>query len=646
MKLNRMRVNHFKCVLDSEWFGLGDLTCLVGKNESGKTALLEALEKLNSVQPARANFDVTEHYPRLHLSEYEESEEVATPIETEWELSDEESNHINALVGIDFLDKPTVGLTKDYDNNREWTADIDYGKVVTFFLDSSGLDDAERQALGDPKTISQLSSALAAITEKTPNQEALSQTIKQLFGTENLRGTIDTYLDGRLPRFLYYSNYDRLPGQVSLNQLVTDRASKTLDRNPGNKVFIALLSMVGTTPEAIGGIAQFEPLIAKLEAVQNRLTKQIFKYWTQNKHLEVNFRFDEGATGDPSPFNAGKIFRTRIKNNRHGVTIRLDERSAGFIWFFSFLVWFSEVTREYGDNLVVLLDEPGLSLHARAQADLLRFIKEELLSKYQVIYTTHSPFMIDSGDLLSCRTVEDASGKNDEVLGTKVGDDVLSTDLDTLFPLQAALGYDITQTLFVGENCLLVEGPSDLLYLQWFSSELQRRKRVFLDKRWTITPCGGITKISGFMSLFGGSRLHVAVLTDYAQGDKKKVRDLRESKLLRDGHVLTADMFAGGATEAEVEDIIGREMYVALVNASYGLKGEKALSAIRPGDAPERVVVEVGAYFKILEATDPEYDHFEPARYLVESGADGLPGLAAALDRFEALFQATNALMS
>jgi hypothetical protein len=456
---------------------------------------------------------------------------------------------------------------------------------------------------------------------------------------------VEAYLDECLPKFLYYSNYDRLPGQVSLNQLADDRANNNLEREPGNKVFIALLSMVGTTPEAIGSITQFEPLVAKLEGVQNRLTARIFKYWTQNKHLEVNFRFDEGAAGDPPPFNAGRVFRTRIKNNRHGMTIRLDERSAGFIWFFSFLVWFSEVTRQYGDNLVVLLDEPGLSLHARAQADLLRFIKEELLAKYQVMYSTHSPFMIDSGELLSCRTVEDATGANDEVLGTKVGDDVLSTDVDTLFPLQAALGYDITQTLFVGEHCLLVEGPSDLLYLQWFSNRLQEQKRTFLDHRWTVTPCGGITKVAGFMSLFGGSRLHVAVLTDFAHGDKKKVRDLRESDLLQDGHVLTADMFAGGAEEADTEDIIGREMYLAVVNATYDLKGKKALPAERPTESPERVTAEVQAHFMSLGATDPEYDHFAPAHYLMSSVTSDLPGLADACDRFEKLFQAINALM-
>jgi predicted ATPase len=645
MKLKWMRVRHFKCVLDSGWFTLGDLTCLVGKNESGKTALLEALEKLNSVQPARANFDVTEHYPRLHLSEYEESGKIATPIETEWELSDEELTYINGLIGTDILSSATVTLTKNYGNMREWTAGIDYPKATAHLLENSGLSDVERQVLGEPKTTTQLAEAIAAIPERTPKQEALIQTLQQRFGTGNLRTAIDVYLDGRLPKFLYYSNYDRLPGQVSLIQLAEDKANNNLEREPGNKVFIALLSMVGTTPEAIGGITQFEPLVAKLEGVQNRLTARIFKYWTQNKHLEVHFRFDEGAAGDPAPFNTGKVFRTRIKNNRHGMTIRLDERSAGFIWFFSFLVWFSEVTREHGDNLVVLLDEPGLSLHARAQADLLRFIKEELLSKYQVIYTTHSPFMIDSGDLLSCRTVEDATGNDDEVLGTKVGDDVLSTDVDTLFPLQAALGYDITQTLFVGEHCLLVEGPSDLLYLQWFSSELQQRKRTFLDHRWTITPCGGITKVGGFMSLFGGNRLHVAVVTDYGQGDKRKVKDLRESKLLQEGHVLTADMFVEGSSEADVEDIIGREMYIALVNATYDLKAKKALSVVRPDGASERVTVEVETYFKTLGASDPEYDHFEPARHLGSSRADALPGLDGALDRFEALFQAVNALL-
>lgn len=128
---------------------------------------------------------------------------------------------------------------------------------------------------------------------------------------------------------------------------------------------------------------------------------------------------------------------------------------------------------------------PGLSLHGKAQGDLLRYINEKLTPNYQVIYSTHSPFMIDPDNILNVRTVEDVITENDDILGTKVGDQVLSTDLDTIFPLQAALGYDITQSLFVGKNTLLVEGPSDLLYLKWFSKELRNRGKVCLDPRTT-----------------------------------------------------------------------------------------------------------------------------------------------------------------
>src|SRR5882762_4200515 len=102
----------------------------------------------------------------------------------------------------------------------------------------------------------------------------------------------------------------------------------------------------------------------------------------------------------------------------------------------------------------VKLDEPGLSLHARAQADLLRYINEQLRPYYQVIYTTHSPFMIDADELLSARTVEDVVKKEKQkgeeieiLLGTKVSTDVLSTDPDTVSPLHRVLDYEITQTL-------------------------------------------------------------------------------------------------------------------------------------------------------------------------------------------------------
>jgi predicted ATP-dependent endonuclease of OLD family len=116
-------------------------------------------------------------------------------------------------------------------------------------------------------------------------------------------------------------------------------------------------------------------------------------------------------------------------------------------------------------RVVVLLDEPALTLHARAQQDFLRFINERLSPKHQVIYTTHSPFMVETGHLERARIVEDKGPDR----GAEVTTEVLATDRDSLFPLQAALGYDIAQNLFVGPNNLLVEGTSDFTYLTLIS---------------------------------------------------------------------------------------------------------------------------------------------------------------------------------
>ena len=227
-----------------------------------------------------------------------------------------------------------------------------------------------------------------------------------------------------------------------------------------DKIFLALLDMTSTSLEEIEGISELETLIMELESVEASLTDKIKEYWTQNKNLEVNFRYDLAKPGDPPPMHEGFILSTRIKNTRHRATVNFDERSMGFIWFFSFLVWFSKVKDNYGDNLFLLLDEPGLSLHGKAQQDLLRYINTELRPEHQVIYSAHSPFMIDVENIFSLRTVEDVvevrktDGESEErILGTKVGERILSRDKDTLFPLQGVVGFDIGANPLRGAVC-------------------------------------------------------------------------------------------------------------------------------------------------------------------------------------------------
>jgi AAA15 family ATPase/GTPase len=266
------------------------------------------------------------------------------------------------------------------------------------------------------------------------------------------------YFERWAPRFFYFDEYSVMRGRVSVQDLRGKVANKQVDES--DRTFLAFLKVGGAELQEFEDEANFERLTRSLEATANGINREVFAYWTQNKQLRVNVQVSNANPNDPPPLNAGTILNVRIFNDRHGVTVPFDERSRGFVWFFSFFAYFSDLQADAG-SLILLLDEPGLSLHAKAQGDFLSFIEDRLSKEFQVIYTTHSPFLIDPRRLDRARTVED---KDNE--GTVISSDVLRNDHDTVFPLQAALGYELAQTLFIGPDCLLVEGPSDLIYLQ------------------------------------------------------------------------------------------------------------------------------------------------------------------------------------
>ena len=115
--------------------------------------------------------------------------------------------------------------------------------------------------------------------------------------------------------------------------------------------------------------------------------------------------------------------------------------------------------------------------------------------------------MIDPRHFDRVRVVQDA-GIDAEAdveftnVGTEVVLDIFAANPDSLFPLQAALGYEIHQTLFIGPYNLVVEGAADLLYLQTISALLEKEGRIGLDRRWTITPVGGAAKVATFVALW------------------------------------------------------------------------------------------------------------------------------------------------
>lgn len=648
MKLIRAQASNYRNIIDSNPVKVGQSTCLVGKNEAGKSAFLKALEGLRSTDKAFTEYGKITNYPRRAFADYAEDHGSgeAVVMRTSWELDDADVRAITAELGARALNGRTIEVYKTYEQTgTTWTVPLDEASVVAHLVDTHGLTTEERTQLAGSSTTVRVAARLEAADVRSERQQALLDAIKEFRKNDASLRAIDI-LSARMPRFMYFSHYDRMSGEVSINKLAQDR-SNGVEMASGDRVFLDFLEYAGTTLEDLTATDQFEELNAKCEAAALRITDQIFEYWTQNDELKIKVVLSEGKSGDPAPFNSGPVARARVENGLHGVTVPFSKRSAGFIWFFSFLVKFAQIRKKHG-NVILLLDEPGLTLHGTAQLDLLRYFAEQIAPKHQLIWSTHSPFMVPPDDLASVRTVEDvvetdARGRKKSI-GTKIRSDVLTTDPQTNFPVFGAMGFEITQTLIIGKNTLLVEGPSDALYLQIASAALKAAGRAHLAARWALCPSGGIDKVLPFVKLFYGNKLNVAVLTDFDRGQKRKLDDLYKSALLAQERIILATEIAG-KEEADIEDFFAPQLFVDLVNATYGLKDEHALTVEKLEAADTnttRTVKKAEAYFRLMPPEIPEFSHYDPAAYLLQhpkllSGSS--KAVKETLARFEKAFQ-------
>ncbi len=653
MKLKTVEITNFRSAEESELFEVGQVTCLVGKNEAGKSAVLLALAALNPHPATPATLDKERDYPRRFLAQFDQRHKTdrARAVTTTWSLDDEEIADIAYAIGEGTLTSNEVTIFRDYGYSVDTEISLSFNHALEFLYSKFKLDASERSVLFGVDTTSKLIEKLKNIASPTEKHKAL-----QVHLSEHgiVTAQAKKIVLSMLPKFMYFSSYDRMDGAIQIENASALIANNTIgdDLNRGIRLFTEFLDYSNVSMEEIVKVATYETFDARLQAASNNITDQILEYWTQNPDLSVVVRIEAARPGDPPPLNTGTIARARIHNDLHRVDTPFSERSAGFVWFFSFLVKFAQVKDE-SHPVVLLLDEPGLTLHGKAQADLLRFFREKLSPHHQIIYSTHSPFMVPADDLASIRIVEDqvdTSGVRRKPLGTKVRQDILTRDPDTLFPLQGALGYDISQSLFVGKNTLLVEGPGDIIYLHALSDALRRRKRTPLDPRWTLCPAGGIDKIRPFVSLFAGNTLNVAVLSDQAVGDKRKIEDLKRSQVLKSGHFYSvADFLSRG--EADIEDIFDPELYASILNGCYDLSGALTLSAITlHAAAPEtvRLVKQAEAAFAVMPPTVDIFDHYAPAFWLLKNPAtldEDSKAINETLDRAEEIMRAYNSLL-
>ena len=664
MKLARVHVTEFQSVRDSGAFEIGDITCLVGKNESGKTAILQALYRLHPFIEAHGRYSVTDDYPRWDVEDYRLAVEAqrrppARVARAEFVLDGEDRQAIDAAAGPGALRNGSFAIAKGYDNVLRFECQVDEDAVFRHMLAQHPLPQHVAEQLAGAATITDTLGVLGRAEPVEPVRK-LAAILREVQFRRGFGPYIaEAVLAPRLPRFLYFDEYYQMQGRANIEGLKTRIVEGRLERS--DYPLLGLINRARLKIDDLLDPARTRDLKNRLEGAGNHLTRQIVRYWSQNKHLQLRFDVRQARRDDPEGMREGTNLWSEVYDAKHMVTTELGSRSRGFVWFFSFLSWYGDVQREK-QNVVILLDEPGLSLHPRAQEDLLRYFESEVKGHHQLLYSTHSPFMVEARRFDRVRIVQDLGIDTDEPLeaaagGTRVLTNLTEASADSLSPLEGALAHDLAQSLFAAPATLAVESVADLFYLEAMSALLAEKGRPGLAKLWTVTPAGGAGKLPAFAALAalrqsadrGGrqrqERHTLAVLMDLQSADPVAVESLFKKQLLAKNRVLTFADFTWGK-EADIEDMFDVDFYLRLVNEDYRLHETSPLHplGLPPGGRILRRLENQFAQHPL--PMNQSFRRERPARYFSENLAQLAPALSpATFARFETMFEQLNKML-
>lgn len=631
MRLISFQVCRYKNILDStEVLVDPEVTALVGMNESGKSAMLDALYGLNPVY--KDSFVIRDDYPRWRLKRDERKGEVAqiSPIKATFQFDEDDYECLRSALGpgVVTVDRVTIGR---YYNNRLWISiPVDEHRFLQNMLSGHPKADSllkKHDTLASLKQSLKSESGFAVdstvddVSSNMASEDAsVLAKIETLIGEEeDLNSIARRIIHNRMPKFFRFASYQILEGRVEVASLQHQESE-----HPGassKQTARALLRLADMNLDVVTA-EEFESQTAELEAVSNDLSREMAEYWSTNPELRIKVAVESVKSSTYGTSTGELYLNFRVEDRKHDFTNNFSRRSSGYQWFFSFLAAFSEF--EDCDNVVILLDEPALTLHAKAQHDFLRFINDRLAQVGQVLYTTHSPFMIEQIERV--RVVEDKGGE----IGSVTSSDALEVGEDSAFPLQAALGYNLSQNLFIGERNLLVEGPSDFAYLDVISRYLHKRGREGIDEQWRILPAGGASNVPAFVSLLG-KKISVTVLLDSGtEGVGKVEAAIKANKIASNRVVFVGSVL--NQKHSDIEDLFAIEDYLELYNEAFG----KTHKSSDLPNHPDRVVLR-------LENLDGKFDHWRPAELLLRDPLKVEKLSQSTLDNFEKLAKSINA---
>lgn len=524
--LSKVIIKNFLSIKEEQTIKINkDFTSIIGKNESGKSTILKAIDKLNG-------YGIKNEEKNVELK----SEESV--IKGLFILDEKEINYINSGYeesnDLGFYSLPNEYGNLYYEIMIKENEDTKY--YTLYYLDKNNKYIAISSSIYLTRIVDYIKS-LSKSFELTKEQK---ESLSKLYNLSELdiKKSIDTDLikldfpDGvieelkkisiqispkkwisLLPQynFIYFSSFDSiLKDNVLFSEIETNKQAENILNISGIDVDDLSDAYENDDEQSL------EDLGTQCIEIVSKKFKEIFQQ--TDTEFKIKIRFGSAKK------NISFFTQDKTSGNK---TISLSKRSDGFRWYLSlYLTLYDFLNNDSDINYILLLDEPNLYLHPGAQRNLLFNVFKNEFVDTQIIYTTHSPYMIDSDNSYSIRIIE----KDRQTLiynspQEYAEKNIKLKDVDTLTPLLTALELDVSNSLILnsGDILVTVEGIQDVYILK---AMLEITKNTSKFNKVKFVPGIGASKIPYLYSYLYGMGYNVYALLDNDKSGRNAMSDI------------------------------------------------------------------------------------------------------------------------
>lgn len=629
MTLKRFRVTNFRSIMDSGWIDCDDVTSLVGINEAGKSNVILALWKLRPVRDGK--IDALHDMPTKEYSSWRSIPEKKVFISADFELDNTLIDKVVNLCKCDRDVATIVNIQRRYDGkylvifpNYKKGQSIDTAIVAEIISNAasqlSSMKEKTKAETGiKDKVSTSYENILSLLSEKTALVQTDFDEIKKQYPSgiiqsatseiyphlQNTKGAIEKAFSvlnpanptnseevrklmiAEMPSFVYYSNYGNLDAQIYLPHAIkwlNNEDVAGIDNSAKVRTLRVLFDFVKLNPQEVLDLGkdparividnygrettkqptaeEIEKAIEKkaartilLNSASTDLTRKFREWWKQGNYI---FRFQAD----------GEFFKIWVSDDKRPEEIELERRSTGLQWFLSFFLIFLVESQEAHKGAILLLDEAGQSLHPLAQKDLIAFF-DNLAKTNQLIYTTHSPFLVDTSNIDRAKVVySDENGLTVVSSDLRAADDKLNEK--SIYAVHAALGLSVSDILLQGCQPIIVEGPSDQYYFNAIKIYLIHNKKYAPNMELIFMPSGGVRGVAGVVSIVSGKNGELPLVILDADGSGKGAKDKLQSGLYK--HNTEAIIDVGEFLDfdnGEVEDLIPPKFIIRQISRLF-----------------------------------------------------------------------------